>query len=60
MMSSVIITIIPSIISIDPPGGWGGGGELPLAIDKGLRIEGMKVRLYFYQDARIMHLEARV
>jgi hypothetical protein len=32
MMSRVIMTMTPNIMSIEPPGGWGGGGALPLAI----------------------------
>jgi hypothetical protein len=43
MMSKVIMTMTPNIMSIDPPGGWGGGGALPLAIAEGRRKGGMKV-----------------
>jgi hypothetical protein len=45
MMSNVIITMTPNIISIEPPGGCGGGGALPFAMVDGLCMEGMKVGL---------------
>jgi hypothetical protein len=43
IISRVIKTIIMSIIIIEPPGGCGGGGLLPLDIDDGQSIEGMNV-----------------
>lgn len=37
------MTMTPNIISIEPPGGWGGGGALPFAMMSGQRTGGMKV-----------------
>ena len=39
------MTMTPNIISIEPPGGWGGGGALPFAMKTGRRKGGMKVGL---------------
>ena len=43
MISKVIMTMTPNIMSMEPPGGWGGGGALPLAMMLGRRKGGMKV-----------------
>jgi hypothetical protein len=45
MIRRVIMTMTPNIISIEPPGGWGGGGALPFAMKTGRRKGGMKVGL---------------
>jgi len=37
------MTMTPSIMSIEPPGGWGGGGALPFAMIVGRCMEGMNV-----------------
>jgi hypothetical protein len=47
MMRMVIITITMSIRNIEPPGGAGGGGVGPLAINHLRRGKGMKVSLEF-------------
>ena len=39
------MTMTPNIMSIEPPGGWGGGGALPFAMMIGRRKGGMKVGL---------------
>ena len=46
------MTMTPNIMSIEPPGGWGGGGALPFAMKSGRRKGGMKVGLVYLQFLR--------
>jgi hypothetical protein len=59
-MSRVIMTMTPNIMSIEPPGGWGGGGALPFAMVSGQRKGGMKVGFVFHQQIRLGCILGRV
>ena len=53
------MTMTPNIISIEPPGGWGGGGALPFAMKIGRRKGGMKVGLVSLRSCGVLWLIQR-